>query len=119
MSTVTFQELISHVGVSDEALKESCTEAHLSMIALWLPDWQMVAPHLGVSADVHDSTNQQEKNQYILNQWKQRFAFKATYKRLVEVLLEIGRADVAEKVCSLLVSTTGKFTTDDYSPSCV
>ena len=64
----------------------------------------MIAPHLGVSADGHDSINPKEKNQ-----WKQRFAFKATYKCLVEVLLEVGRADVAEKVCSLLVSTAGNF----------
>ena len=76
------------------------------MIALWLPDRQMIAPHLGVSADGHDSINPKEKNQNIFNQWKQRFAFTATYN---EVLLEVGRADVAEKVCSLLVSTTGKF----------
>ena len=108
MSRVTLQELMSHVGVSAEVLKEPCTEAHLSTIALWLPDWQIAAPHLGVSADAHDATSQQEKNRYVLNQWKQRFAFKATYKCLVEVLLEVGR-DVAEEVCSLLVSTTGKY----------
>ena len=66
---------MSHVDVSNEALEEPCTEVHLSTIALWLPDWQMVAPHLEVSADAHDTTNQQEKNQYVLNQWKKRFAF--------------------------------------------
>ena len=109
MSRVTLQELMSHVGVSAEVRKEPCTEAHLSTIALWLPDWQIAAPHLGASADAHVSTNQQEKNRYVLNQWKQRFAFKATYKHLVEVLLTVGRADVAEEVCSLLASTTGKY----------
>ena len=61
MSRVTLQELMSHVGVSAEVLKEPCTEAHLSKIALWLPDWQIAAPHLGVSADarVHQSTREE------------------------------------------------------------
>ena len=34
--------------------------------------------------------------------WKGKFGFKATYKKLMEVLLSLAVADVAEKVCHLL-----------------
>ena len=39
-----------------------------------------------------------------LELWKDKFAFKAKFRVLVEALLKIGSADQAEQVCRLLVS---------------
>ena len=38
-----------------------------------------------------------------LVKWKGKFAFKATYKSLIEVLLTTGKANHAEEVCGKLL----------------
>ena len=41
----------------------------------------------------------------VLQKWKGKFGFEATYKKLLEVLLKLSMADVAAKVCHLLRGT--------------
>ena len=43
-----------------------------------------------------------DKSLKALQIWKGKFGFRATYRKLVEVLLSLGMADVAEKICLLL-----------------
>ena len=105
---VTLDELLEEEGVTPAQLDKACTSEHLKDIALFLESWRTVAPHLGLSnVDAEeverDGTEEKEKRQKILQVWKARLAFKATYIVLVKALLKIGRADLAEQVCHLLV----------------
>ena len=97
------------VGVHPEKLNDCISNDHLLEIALFLTSWQIVTQHLGLSEiDVNDieretlGKKEQEKRLRALQKWRSKFSFKATYKRLLEVLLSLAEADVAEKVCHLL-----------------
>ena len=105
-SPVTLDELVATVGISLETLDQKCTDEHTRTISEFL-DWRRVAPYLelddaAIQVIERDSGDEPQRRLKTLQKWKERFAFKATYKMLVEVLLTVGRADHAEKVCKLL-----------------
>ena len=122
MSGVTLDELLVKVGVNPALLDETCTSEHLRDIALSLESWREVAPYLGLSsADVvtteRNAHSEQERRQKILEMWKSKFTFKATYRVLIEVLLKMGRAEQAQQICCLLVSqqrNEGAFICNSY-----
>ena len=114
MAGVTLDELLEEVGISPLQLDKACTNEYLQDIALFLESWRTVAPHLGLSEiqveEVEsDGKAEKEKRQKILESWKAKFAFKATYIVLVKALLKISRADQAERVCRLLRPKEGTF----------
>ena len=47
-----------------------------------------------------------EKRVLMLQRWKQALVFKATYKELINALLSVRRADLAVKVCQMMVPTS-------------
>ena len=109
MAGVTFEELIAHVGITADELHKPCPDEHITSISLFLANWQTVAPHLGLTEtdeeDVEEEENKtQDKRYKTLRRWKNKNLFKATYRVLVDVFLKLGRADLAEKVCRLLVN---------------
>ena len=109
MSGVTLDELLKEVGITHMQLEEKCTNEHLHGISLSLKSWRTLAPQLGLSSSEveavdRDAHSEKERRQKCLESWKAKFAFAATYRVLVEALLEIGNADQAEEVCRLLVS---------------
>ena len=105
---MTLDELCTEVGVTLNQLNKTCSSEHIQDIALFLESWRSVASRLGLSdAEVEaakmNATSEEERRQKILATWKAKFAFKAKYRVLIEVLLKIGRADQAEKVCRVLI----------------
>ena len=107
MAAITLEELLGQVGVHPEKLNNSISDDHLREIALFLPSWRTVATHLGFNEmDVdfieHEGKDEQEKKLKALQMWRSKYTFKATYRRLVGVLLSLAMADVAEKICLLL-----------------
>ena len=98
---------MEEVGVCPEKLNDSISDDHLCEIALFLTSWCKVAPYIGLrEMDINDvqreGKNEQDQTLNALERWKGKFGFKATYQKLVEVLLSLAMADVAEKVCRLL-----------------
>ena len=107
MAAITLEELLKEVGVPPEKLNESISDDHLREIALFLTSWRTVASHLDLDENDMDDAEQggrkvKDKSLKALQIWKGKFGFKATYRKLVEVLLSLAMADVAEKVCNLL-----------------
>ena len=83
-------------------------DEHLNSISRFL-DWRTTAPHLGLTdTEIEDIEDEDRKNEVrrlkALQRWKRKYCFKATYRKLMEVFLHIGRADLAEEVCSILRS---------------
>ena len=105
MAGVSLEELVREVGVAPESLDKRCSDDHLRSVSLFL-DWQTVAPHLGLSETDQeeiesDGKKDPAKRLKTLVKWKGTFAFKATYKSLIEVLLTTGKVNHAEEVCKL------------------
>ena len=107
MAAITLEELLKEVSVHPEKLNESISDDHLREIVLFLTSWQTVASHLDLDENDLDDAEQggkkvKDKSLKALQIWKGKFGFKATYGKLVEVLLSLAKADVAEKVLLLL-----------------
>lgn len=76
------------------------------MISMWL-DWKRIVPHLGLSlANITeievDSKDEPERRLKALLKWRTKFAFKATYRILMEAFLTIEDASHAVSVCTML-----------------
>ena len=98
---------MKEVSVHPEKLNESISDDHLREIAILLTSWRTVATHLELSESELDDVEREEKDEQMkklkaLQKWKRKIGFKATYRKLVEVLLSLAMADVAEKICLLL-----------------
>ena len=107
MAGITLEELLKEVGVCPEKVNDSISDDHLREIALILPSWKTIAQFLGLEENDLDAIEQEEKKDQVmklkaLQKWKGKFGFKATYKKLVEVLLQLAKADIAEKALLLL-----------------
>ena len=107
MAAITLEELLGEVGVHPEKLNECISDDHLLAIAFFLSSWRTVAPYLGLSENDLDAIEHEGRNEQVmklksLQKWKSEFSFKATYRKLVEVLLSLAMADNAEQVCRLL-----------------
>ena len=107
MAAITLKELLKEVSVCPEKLNESISDDHLREIAIFLTSWRKVATYLELGQNDLDDVGQegkdeQDKRLKALQIWKGKFGFKATYRKLVEVLLQLAKADIAEKVLLLL-----------------
>ena len=105
MNPPTLAEVLSKVGISEETLDQECSDTDLVSISQFL-DWRTIAPHLGLSAidivGVDCKRTEPEKRVETLRKWKQKYGFKATYRVLVEKLLETSNAEHATEVCRLI-----------------
>ena len=107
MAAITLEELLKQVSVNLEKLNDSISDDHLHEIAIFLTSWRKVATYLGLSESDLGDIEREERDEHLkklkaLQKWKGKFGFRATYRKLVEVLLSLARADVAENVCCLV-----------------
>ena len=107
MAAITLEELLKKVGLCPEKLNDSVSDDRLREVALFLTSWRTVASHLDLDENDLDDAEQggkkvKDKSLKALQIWMGKFGFKATHRKLVEVLLSLAMADVAEKVCNLL-----------------
>ena len=107
MAAITLNELLKQTEISLAKLEKCTSDEHICAIAIFLTSWQTVTAYLGLSENDLDAVKQEGKNEQdkrliALQKWKHKFGFKATYKMLVEVLLSLSMADIAEKICHLL-----------------
>jgi hypothetical protein len=73
-------------------------------------DWQLIGFHLELTkADIaamdEDYRTAEQKRVEILRKWKEKFAFKATYRVFVEALLSCGKASDALEACKVIASS--------------
>ena len=120
MAAFALDELLKATEIHPEQLDKCISDNHLHEIALFLTSWRRVAPHLKLSendleAIERERKDEQDKRLKALQKWKGKFSFKATYRKLVEVLLSLAMAHVAEKICYLL---KGMYIIMSYISSC-
>ena len=107
MAAITLDELLKETEICAEKLNQSTSDEHLRAIAIFLTSWRTVAAFLGLSENDLDAVERQWKDEQdrrlnVLQRWKGMYGFKATYRKLVEVLLSLAKADIAERICRLL-----------------
>ena len=107
---LSLQDLIVKNGLSPHQLDQEVSEEHLRDVSRIIADHEIVGAELGLTtadatAIVSDARTQELQKMEMLKKWKQRFAWKATYRQLIEALLKCGRGDNAQNVCELLVQS--------------
>ena len=91
------------------SLDQPCTDAHLSQISEWIPDWKVMAPFLGLTQEdelgyvPQDSAagSPAQTGIAMLNVWKEIHGQAATYNRLAEAFRQCDRYDLVERVSEL------------------
>ena len=73
-------------------------------------DWHLIGFHLELTkADIvavdGDHRSVEEKRIGMLGKWKEKFAFKATYRVFIEALLSSGKASDATEACKAILSS--------------
>ena len=104
---ITLEELTERFKLPSDVLKNEVSVDDIKKISTFLESWKLIAPCLGLSeGDIEaidrNGKSEEEKRLLMLQRWKQAFIFKATYKKLVNALLSIKRADLALNVCQTL-----------------
>ena len=93
-SKPTIKELLSEVGLKDESkLNKPCSDQDLKVMVKYCEKWRKIGHHLGLSKthieDIDKEKNaEEEKRSTMLVTWKQIYAYKATFKALVDALYE-------------------------------
>ena len=107
ISLVKLCDLLSHCELEEAWLdREVCRDDYYD-ISKYLSEWKLLAPKLGltdaeVEAILEENQKEEAKRVAFLRKLKQKFAWKATYRALIEALLGIQRAEDATGVCQLL-----------------
>ena len=105
MEPPTLDGLVKKLDIPLSLLDQECSDDHLKSISLYL-DWRRVAPHLGLEKtdidEIESKKTNFEKRLETLQKWQMKYAYLATCKALVQVLLKVGCAAHAVRVCQLL-----------------
>ena len=100
-------ELVSKLNIPEDWLDQICSDEHLLAIAEHLTDWKYLAHQLRLSeTDIEEIEMDRSitlQRLKVLQKWKQKFYFKATYRRLLEVFFTVKRSDYADLLGRLLL----------------
>ena len=104
MNVLRLSDLQLKYELGVETLQKECTDDHILKMADFFHNWELVAPYLGIKAeDVKMNTTKPSLQcRTCLQMWKEIFGYKATYYKLLEVLLDLKLGNAACKICALL-----------------
>ena len=109
--SVTLEDLIALYGVKN--IDRECTDEDILALGDFCDPWKLVGEFLGLSLSEingigEDNQTAPLRRLAVLQSWKSKFAFKATYRALITALLKCKKADLASKVCKTLAEKEGK-----------
>ena len=111
-SKISLQDLIERFQLSNDQLNASLCEEQLREASRIVADHETLGPELGLTPDemtaISSEKTLQLKRSAVLRKWKQKYAWMANYRTLVEALLNCSRADLAQEVCEVLVQSKCK-----------
>lgn len=109
---ISFKDLIDRFKLSQGLLDKEVSEEHLRKTSRIIADHEIIGLELGLTPqDMTTISSNNVKKQELqklemLGKWKQRYLWKATYRKLIEAFLMCGRADHAQDMCIMLTEST-------------
>ena len=108
-SGISLQELKNKFHLSQDQLDAEVSDEHLREASRIITDHKVLGPELGLTpgemTDIDQEQSPELQRSAMLRSWKQKLAWKATYRALIEALLKCSRADHARDVCKLLTQS--------------
>ena len=101
---ITANELANEAGLSSECLDLAFREEHAHLLAEFCDPWEEIGYHLRLAKSKincikEDNATTEKRRIGTLQEWKERFAHRATYRVLIEALIGSGRAQQALDLC--------------------
>lgn len=116
---ISLQDLRGRFQLSGELLDAPLNEEHLREASRIIDDHDTLGLELGLASSemtaISSERTLQLQRSAMLTKWKQKFAWKATYRKLIDALLKCSRADLAQEVCELLAQSKCKDRSGWYS----
>ena len=103
-SPITANELAEKVGLSLQCLTLAFREEDVHIMAEFCDPWEKIGYHLkltkpNISSIKEDNATAETRRIATLQKWKERFAHRATYRVLIEALIQSEYAEQALKLC--------------------
>ena len=106
MAQISVKELATDLGLAADQLSKPCDNNIIPSLADYFSQWRVIFASLLCEIDLNDvdrdNPTQLEKRIAALRKWKARNGDEATYKVLVDALLNNGEKSQAESLCKLL-----------------
>ena len=106
MAQISAEEVANGVGLAASELSKPCENSIISSLADCFSQWKMVFGSLLSDLDLNDVDKENsiegEKRIAALRKWRDRNGREATYKVLVDALLNRGERYQAENLCKIL-----------------
>lgn len=104
--SISLPDLMERFHLSECQLKKEVSDDHLNKLSKVINGHEVIGPELGLKdidlTDLSAAGSEFQKNRKMLNTWKQRFSFNATFKVLIEALLNCSKGQQATDVCRIL-----------------
>ena len=110
-TALSVEEAADRAGLRLDILSKEYSVKPIDL-ARFCMNWNLIGKHLGLTeADLTavdgDNRTVEEKRVGILEKWKSKFAFKATYRAFIEALLAEGRCEDAIGACKVIKAAEG------------
>ena len=106
MAQISAEEVANGVGLAADELSKPCDDSIIPSLADCFRQWRVTFGSLLSQIDLGDvdreNTTEEEKRIAGLRKWKVRNGCEATYKILVDTLLNRGERSDAENICKIL-----------------
>ena len=104
---ITIEDVAMTAGIPVDALSNECPNEVLLDVAKLCVDWKLIGKYLKlteaeIAAVDGDSKTVELKMIAVLQKWKEKLAFRATYRALIEALLAAGKASCAVDVAKII-----------------
>ena len=108
VTRISLQDLKEKYQLTEALLDTELSEEHLKEASKIIADHEILGTALGLSsAEMGQGKQPEIQRLEVFRRWKQKFVWKATYRKLIEALLNWNRADYAREIAVLL--TQSKF----------
>ena len=108
MAKVSAEEVANGVGLAAEELSKPCDSNIIPSLANCFSQWKVIFGSLLSELDLGDvdkeNTTEEEKRIAALRKWRDRNGREATYKVLVDALLNRGQRYQAENLCGKILA---------------
>ena len=108
MAKVSAEDVASGIGLAADELSKPCDSNNIPSLGDCFREWEVIFGSLLSEIDIHDvneeNTTRVKKRIAALRKWRNRKGREATYKVLVDALLNSGERYQAENLCRKILA---------------
>ena len=110
--SLSLEDIIAQSGVRN--IDKECSDEDILAFGDYCDPWRQVGLFLGLNNALLNAIDGDHRTVSLkrlgtLQKWKEKFAFRATYKVLINALLKCEKADQALQVCKILAQKEGSY----------